>query len=295
MARRFPDGRIVVKDWVDSQNSFGAIIRDQFTCWLRVNPDSTATIDSIRFQDDKASATSIDQSESGSEPTTTSSLGGIVLGTPADSVLAIRGKPVDGGKTGSDAGGLTTEWNYPDVTYVMGRREVDGTSVYRVIAIHPTGKASTSTPSPAVGNQPTGKKAGRTMAALYASPFAVRYQLTAGEGWSVQKGEYNNSINTPTVKHAMLEMATLDGIIVEGGVMFLATPTLDPSQQRFVSDLLGWLDPQDTNDAALMRKINAALGQHVEHIMTAAPIKAGLITINAAHVGPDANISFKVK
>ncbi len=251
--------------------------------------------------DDNASDPLFDTGVAKETPALATALGGIVLGTPADSVLARRGHAISSVQTGGDAEGLIVEWRYPDGTYIMGRREMDGISVYRVIAIRaapigPTAlSSSTATSSQLTENEPAGKKPGRTMASLYASSFAARYQLTAGEGWSVGKGEYNTEVNTRSLPHTMLEMTTREGLVTKAGVTFLASPTLDASQEKFVSDLIGWFNLPHTNAAALMRKINASLPRHVEQIMKVAPIQAGLLTIHAAHVGPDAVISINIR
>lgn len=61
----------------------------------------------------------------------------IVVGTPADTVLELRGKALSSRNVGRDENGLLVEWEYPDVTYLMGRRLQDGIEAYRVIKITP--------------------------------------------------------------------------------------------------------------------------------------------------------------
>ena len=61
----------------------------------------------------------------------------VQVGTPADSVLAWRGKALTSRQTGRDAQGLLVEWQYADFVYLMGRRTVSGVEVYRVIKITP--------------------------------------------------------------------------------------------------------------------------------------------------------------
>lgn len=60
---------------------------------------------------------------------------GITLGTTADDVLAKRGRVIRTIKEGSDAYGLIVSWVYADRTYVMGRREKNRVTAYRVIEI----------------------------------------------------------------------------------------------------------------------------------------------------------------
>lgn len=58
---------------------------------------------------------------------------GIVIGTPADDVLAIRGRSSYPTKIiGEDSNGLIVEWKYPDGVYVMRRSTVNGITCYRV-------------------------------------------------------------------------------------------------------------------------------------------------------------------
>lgn len=58
---------------------------------------------------------------------------GIVIGTPADDVLAIRGKPPYPSEVmGRDENGLIVEWEYKDGIYVFRIFEINGISCYRV-------------------------------------------------------------------------------------------------------------------------------------------------------------------
>jgi hypothetical protein len=59
------------------------------------------------------------------------------VGTLADDVLKIRGKGLSSKQVGRDDQGLLVEWEYADVTYVMGRRVQGGIEAYRVIKITP--------------------------------------------------------------------------------------------------------------------------------------------------------------
>jgi hypothetical protein len=69
------------------------------------------------------------------DESTTSRNSPVALGTPADTVLQLRGKAISINQVGRDANGLLVEWEYPDVTYLMGRRAKDGIEAYRVIKI----------------------------------------------------------------------------------------------------------------------------------------------------------------
>jgi hypothetical protein len=62
---------------------------------------------------------------------------GVKIGTPADTVLELRGKAISSRQVGYDENGLLVEWEYPDVTYLMGRRVQNGIEAYRVIKITP--------------------------------------------------------------------------------------------------------------------------------------------------------------
>ena len=61
----------------------------------------------------------------------------IAVGTLADTVLKIRGKGLSSKQVGRDEHGLLVEWEYADVTYLMGRRLQGGIEAYRVIKITP--------------------------------------------------------------------------------------------------------------------------------------------------------------
>jgi hypothetical protein len=62
---------------------------------------------------------------------------GVKIGMPADKVLELRGKGISSRQVGRDENGLLVEWEYPDVTYLMGLRVQNGIEVYRVIKITP--------------------------------------------------------------------------------------------------------------------------------------------------------------
>lgn len=61
----------------------------------------------------------------------------VTVGTLADTVLEVRGKASSVRQVGRDENGLLVEWQYPDVTYLMGRRLQGGIEAYRVIKIMP--------------------------------------------------------------------------------------------------------------------------------------------------------------
>jgi hypothetical protein len=62
---------------------------------------------------------------------------GIVVGTPADSVLEYRGKCLEVKELGRDQEGLLIAWVYDDATYVFRRWKQDGVYCYRVTEIKP--------------------------------------------------------------------------------------------------------------------------------------------------------------
>ncbi|MFH0727989.1 MAG: hypothetical protein V2B19_16805 [Pseudomonadota bacterium] len=59
----------------------------------------------------------------------------VTMGMIADTVLERRGKAISVKQIGSDEKGLLVEWQYPDATYLMGRRLQGGIEAYRVIKI----------------------------------------------------------------------------------------------------------------------------------------------------------------
>lgn len=59
------------------------------------------------------------------------------MGMLADTILEKRGKAISVRQVGRDEDGLLVEWQYPEATYLMGRRLQDGIEAYRVIKITP--------------------------------------------------------------------------------------------------------------------------------------------------------------
>ncbi len=59
----------------------------------------------------------------------------VTIGMIADTVLERRGKAISVNQVGSDENGLLVEWQYPDATYLMGRRLQGGIEAYQVIKI----------------------------------------------------------------------------------------------------------------------------------------------------------------
>jgi hypothetical protein len=73
-----------------------------------------------------------------SAPQTASQHRRINIGTPADSILAWRGRAIAVRQTGQDEQGLLVEWRYPNAVYLLGRRVQDGVEAYRVIKVTTT-------------------------------------------------------------------------------------------------------------------------------------------------------------
>ena len=61
----------------------------------------------------------------------------VTMGMLADTVLERRGKAISVKQVGRDENGLLVEWQYPDATYLMGRRLQGTIEAYRVIKITP--------------------------------------------------------------------------------------------------------------------------------------------------------------
>jgi len=61
----------------------------------------------------------------------------VTMGMLADTVLERRGKAISVKQVGRDENGLLVEWQYPDATYLMGRRLQGAIEAYRVIKITP--------------------------------------------------------------------------------------------------------------------------------------------------------------
>lgn len=75
------------------------------------------------------------QSPSKSRQTASTTHQRIVVDTPADSIIAWRGKAISVRQTGQDTQGLLVEWKYSDAVYLLGRRLRNGIEAYRVIKI----------------------------------------------------------------------------------------------------------------------------------------------------------------
>ena len=235
-----------------------------------------------------------DRTGSLSNPTQLVSLGGVVVGTPADTVLAIRGKAQSIRRRENDPDGLVVEWHYQDGTYIFARREVDGISVYRVVEIQGTA-SNVEAAARNAGKAAEPKSGASVISALYTSALATRYLLTPGEGWAVQNGEFNNTVSTAKFEETSIEISTRGSSVVGAGVVFIGKGTLAAEEENFVRDFLRWLDSNAAVGKAEMGKINRNLTASVQQIDLAPVLEIGRLRVRAAHVGPDAVISMRVK
>lgn len=235
-----------------------------------------------------------DHTGSPSNPSQVVSLAGVVIGTPSDTVLAIRGKAQSIRRRENDPDGLVVEWHYPDGMYVFARREVDGISVYRVVEIHSTDTNADASAASA-GKAAERNSGASAISTLYTSAFATRYLLTPGEGWALKNGEFNNTVSTAKFEQTSIEISTRGSSIVGAGVMFLGRGMLAAEEENFVRDFLRWLDSHALVGKAEISRINRNLSTSVQQIDLAPVIAIGRLRVRAAHVGPDAVVSMRVK
>lgn len=239
---------------------------------------------------------STEQDSEASERREVSSLAGVTIGTPADSVLEWRGRAIASVQQGSDSRGLLVEWRYPDGSYLMGRRQHDGITAYRVIAIYAGDSASameSTADSTTCGGTVHARDSAKTVHTFLSSCLALKYALQAGEGWPLRDGAFNQSILTPTLEGAMLGLTTRGSQVVGAGVLFIGTSSLDVRQTVFVLDLVAWLSPTAAQDSLLVQRLQNSLRKRVPQVREATPFKSGSLLIHAANVGGDATVSIK--
>jgi len=133
-----------------------------------------------------------------------------------------------------------------------------------------------------------------TLASFLTSKFSKKYGISKQDGWQLKNGLFNNSLSVSSLQGAMLEVSTRGSNIVEAGVMFLGTSSLDASKMSFILGLLKTFDssiykPQIKKDISkgLLRRVNQ---------INLAPIRTyGSLRIRVATVGVDAVISIELQ
>ena len=104
---------------------------------ITYGPPKSGTGAYVVQQIEKGTAKQEKPATSSSESSISASNAGppVTMDMIADTVLEKRGKAISVKQVGSDENGLLVEWQYPDATYLMGRRLQGGIEAYRVIKI----------------------------------------------------------------------------------------------------------------------------------------------------------------
>ncbi len=141
---------------------------------------------------------------------------------------------------------------------------------------------------------PQGSKISLTLDSFLTSGFAKQYGITKQGGWALKDGSFNNDLSVSGLK-VMLEASTKGSNVVETGLMFLGTSSLDSSKMSFVLELLKILDPSTAQLHGIKDGISKSLSKRVSQIGLAPARTYGKLQVRAATVGGDAVISIKLQ
>lgn len=142
---------------------------------------------------------------------------------------------------------------------------------------------------------PQGSKITLTLDSFLTSGFAKQYGITKQGGWALKDGSFNNDLSVTGQQGAMLSTSTKGSIMVETGLMFLGTSSLDSSKMSFISELLKTLDPSTAQIHGIRDGISKSLSKRVSQIDLAPARTYGKLQVRAANVGGDAVISIKLQ
>lgn len=141
---------------------------------------------------------------------------------------------------------------------------------------------------------PQGSKISLTLDSFLTSGFAKQYGITKQGGWALKDGSFNNDLSVSGLK-VMLEASTKGSNVVETGLTFLGTSSLDSSKMSFVLELLKILDPNTAKLHGIRDGISKSLSKRVSQIGLAPAQTYGKLQVRAANVGGDAVISIKLQ
>lgn len=133
-----------------------------------------------------------------------------------------------------------------------------------------------------------------TLDSFLTSGFAKQYGISKQDGWALRDGSFNNELSVSRLQGTMLSASTKGANIVEAGVMFLGTSSLDASKMSFVLELFKALDPS-TAQLNIKDGISKSLSSRVSQINLAPTRTYGKLRVRAANVGGDAVISIKLQ
>ena len=136
--------RIEADHFISFGNNYGDTSKGYYndagvTYIITYGPPKSGTGSYVVMQIEKISAKQKKQNTSSSQSSkgVSKAKHPVSIGMLADTVLEKRGKAISIRQVGSDENGLLVEWQYPDATYLMGRRLQGGIEAYRVIKITP--------------------------------------------------------------------------------------------------------------------------------------------------------------
>lgn len=136
--------RIKADKFISSGYNYGDTSKDYYndagvTYIITYGPPKSGTGSYVVMQIEKVTAKQKKQVTSSSQSSkgVSKAKHPVTIGMLADTVLEKRGKAISVRQVGSDENGLLVEWQYPDATYLMGRRLQGGIEAYRVIKITP--------------------------------------------------------------------------------------------------------------------------------------------------------------
>jgi hypothetical protein len=133
-----------------------------------------------------------------------------------------------------------------------------------------------------------------TLDSFLTSGFAKQYGISKQDGWALRDGSFNNELTVSRLQGTMLSASTKGANMVEAGVMFLGTSSLDASKMSFVLELFKALDPR-TTQLQVKDGISKSLTSRVSQINQASTQTYGKLRVRAANVGGDAVISIKLQ
>ncbi|MBI4938703.1 MAG: hypothetical protein HY846_10925 [Nitrosomonadales bacterium] len=142
---------------------------------------------------------------------------------------------------------------------------------------------------------PQGSKISLTLDSFLTSGFAKQYGITKQGGWALKEDLFNNEMSVSGLRGAMLSITTKGSNVVETGLMFLGTTSLDNSEMSFVSELLKTLDPSTAQLHGIRDGISKSLSKRVSQIDLSPARTYGKLQVRAANVGGDAVISIKLQ
>lgn len=127
------------------------------------------------------------------------------------------------------------------------------------------------------------------------SGFAKQYGITKQDGWALRDGLYNNELSVSRLQETTLSASTKGSNIVDAGVMFRGTTSLDSSKMSFVLELLKTLDPSIAQLSGIRDGLSKSLHRRVFQIDLAPAQTYGKLQVRAANVAGTAVISIELQ